>query len=74
MHVKSSYGRGSTVIRNKQQVFLALTCCSITFHIRPETVTRVRYGEHLKWSFMLKVVNDVPVLKNSRKNLRPCFL
>ena len=35
-----------TVIRNKQQVFLELTCCSITFHIRPETVTRVRYDEH----------------------------
>ena len=43
---KSSYGWGGTVIRNKQQVFSTHACYSITFHMRPETVTQVRYDEH----------------------------
>ena len=43
---KISYWWGRTVIRNKRQVFLAHTYYSITFHMRPETVTRVRYDEH----------------------------
>ena len=43
---KISYGWGGTVIRNKQQVFSAHACYSIMFHMRPETVTQVRYDEH----------------------------
>ena len=43
---KSSCRWGGTVIRNKQQVFSAHACYSITFHMRPETVTQVRYDEH----------------------------
>ena len=43
---KSSYGWGGIVIRNKQQVFSAHACYSIMFHMRPETVTQMRYDEH----------------------------